>query len=426
MNMSTTDRTARRQARTPTKTSRRLGERPVTPTAPSGLLGSGVRTDMRCLSIRTACHFVPRQAPNLRARIPRRDPWTFSDFRGDRRLRQDHPVESCGRVARGSRASRLDDPRARRNGARPASPPCPPPRARERRAGRRAAPHGRRPAAARPRADRAGPRRGHGRPVRPIYRLIARVPGRRPRTRRSGRRRASPPLVPSRSRPHVSFRLPRRNRARTRRAAGPGSRRLETLAIEAAAEVVCGPGFDPESPAARRVFRREHPDLMVVAPERRRRVNPPPFEETDGKETKLPTALVRAVAADATRFPYEAQRRAVVFLDVDRTESAAFSALLKILEEPPTKTRFILTATRPRLLPSTILSRVALRPVPGATREETAASLRGRGMREEEAEARAAFAPHDADEAAELDVAGARATRDALLEAISGVCLTRS
>ena len=34
--------------------------------------------------------------------------------------------------------------------------------------------------------------------------------------------------------------------------------------------------------------------------------------------------------------------------------------------------------------------------------------------------------PHDADEAAELDLAEARATRDALLEAASGVFLTRS
>jgi DNA polymerase III, delta subunit len=206
--------------------------------------------------------------------------------------------------------------------------------------------------------------------------------------------------------------------------AGPGGRRLEALALEAAADVICGPGFDPESSAARRVFRREHPDLMIAAPERRRRVNPPPFEETDGKEMTLPTALVRAVAADATRLPYEAPRRAVVFLDVDRTEPAAFSALLKILEEPPSKTRFLLTATRPRLLPPTILSRVALRPVPGSTREETAAFLRSRGMGEEEAEARAAFSPHDADEAAELDVAEARATRDALLEAASGVFLS--
>jgi hypothetical protein len=54
------------------------------------------------------------------------------------------------------------------------------------------------------------------------------------------------------------------------------------------------------------------------------------------------------------------------------------------------------------------------------------AALRGRGLGEEEAAARAAFLPHDVDEAAELDVAEARAVRDALLEAASGVFLTDS
>ncbi len=208
--------------------------------------------------------------------------------------------------------------------------------------------------------------------------------------------------------------------------AGPGSARLEAAALDEAAAAICGSGFDAESSCARRVFRKEHPDLMVAAPERRRRVNTPHFEEGDTKETSIPTALVRAVAADSTRLPYEAPLRAIVFLDVDRTESAAFSALLKILEEPPTKTRFLLTATRPRLLPPTILSRVVVRPLPGSTRAETAAALAARGLSPEDAEARAAFVPHDADEAAALDLAEARATRDALLEAASGVFLTRS
>ncbi len=208
--------------------------------------------------------------------------------------------------------------------------------------------------------------------------------------------------------------------------AGPGSKRLEAAAIEEAAAAICGSGFDPQSNAARRVFRREHPDLMVAAPERKRRVNAPHFEEGETKETSIPTALVRAVAADSTRLPYEAPLRAVVFLDVDRTEPAAFSALLKILEEPPQKTRFLLTATRPRLLPPTILSRVVVQPMPGSTRAETALALVGRGMGREDAEARAAFLPHDADEAAALDLAAARATRDAILEAVSGVLLTRS
>jgi hypothetical protein len=208
--------------------------------------------------------------------------------------------------------------------------------------------------------------------------------------------------------------------------AGPGGKRLEAAALEEAAATICGSGFDPASNAARRVFRREHPDLMVAAPERRRRVNAPHFEEGETKETSIPTALVRAVAADSTRLPYEARMRAVVFLDVDRTEPAAFSALLKILEEPPKMTRFILTATRPRLLPPTILSRVTLQPMPGSSRADTAAALVARGMAPEDAEARAAFVPHDADEAAELDIAEARTTRDALLEAASGIFLLRS
>jgi len=208
--------------------------------------------------------------------------------------------------------------------------------------------------------------------------------------------------------------------------AGPGSVRLEAAALEEAAAVICGRGFDPESSCGRRVFRKEHPDLMVAAPERRRRVNTPSFEEGESKETTLPTALVRAVAADSTRLPYEAPLRAIVLLDVDRTESAAFSALLKILEEPPTKTRFLLTATRPRLLPPTILSRVVLKPMPGTPRAKTAELLVSRGLALEDAQARAAFAPHDADEAAALDLPEARATRDALLEAASGLFLTGS
>ncbi len=214
--------------------------------------------------------------------------------------------------------------------------------------------------------------------------------------------------------------------------AGPGSRRLEAVAMAQAAHVVCRAGHVPGEPAeacpdCRRVRRKEHPDVMVAAPESSRRVNPPPFEETSGsKETTIPTALVRALAADATRLPYEAQRRALVLLDVDRTEPAAYSALLKILEEPPSRARFLLTATRPRLLPSTILSRVTLHTVPALSRVATAAALRARGLSAEEADARAAFFPADAEEAAELKLPEEREVRDRILEAVSGLLLAHS
>ena len=214
--------------------------------------------------------------------------------------------------------------------------------------------------------------------------------------------------------------------------AGPGSRRLEALALAEAARVVCRAGHLPgeggdDCPDCRRVRRGEHPDVMVAAPESRRRVHTPPFEESStSKETTLPTALVRAVAADASRLPYEARRRALVLLDIDRTEPAAFSALLKILEEPPSKARFFLTATRPRVLPATILSRVVLYALPALPRAATCAALRERGFSPEEAEARAAFFAADAEDAAALDLGALRTLRDRLLEAASGLFLTDS
>jgi len=209
---------------------------------------------------------------------------------------------------------------------------------------------------------------------------------------------------------------------------GRGSRRLEAEALDLAAGLLCRTGDrTAECADCRRVARREHPDLLVAAPERARRANTPPFDESsESKETTIPTALVRALASDASRLPYEGARRVLVLLDVDRTEPAAFSALLKILEEPPSRARFVLTAARPRLLPPTILSRLVLRRLPSPSREELLAALLARGLAPEEAAARAAFGPSGEEEALELDLAEERATRDGLLEAVSGLLLSGS
>jgi DNA polymerase III delta prime subunit len=212
--------------------------------------------------------------------------------------------------------------------------------------------------------------------------------------------------------------------------AGASSRSLEKTALERAARILCRHAcvagvFDCAD--CRRVLRREHPDLLVAAPETRRRANVPAFEEAGGsKETTIPTALVRAISAEASRRPYEGAVRVLLLLDVDRTGEAALNALLKVLEEPPPAARFLLTAARPRKLPPTILSRVVSELVPSGSREETVKALRARGVSADEAEARAAFSSGDADEAAELELPAARALRDTLLAAVSGVFLTES
>ncbi|MCC6128805.1 MAG: hypothetical protein IT186_02655 [Acidobacteria bacterium] len=208
---------------------------------------------------------------------------------------------------------------------------------------------------------------------------------------------------------------------------GPGSRRLEETALARATGILCRTGEGHSRASAescqdcRRVFRREHPDLLIAAPESRRRANTPAGTENPAsKETTIPAALVRAVAADASRLPYEGGLRAVIFLDVDKTEDAAFSALLKVLEEPPQKTRFLLTAVKPRLLPATILSRVVeeKQSVPG--RKSLSAALQTEGVKESEALARAAFCPESLEEARSLDLDAARTERDSLLEALLG------
>ena len=209
---------------------------------------------------------------------------------------------------------------------------------------------------------------------------------------------------------------------------GRGSRRLEAEALDVAAGLLCRTG-DRTSACidCRRVARREHPDLLVAAPEASRRANTPAFDESStSKETTIPTALVRALASDAFRNPYEAALRVLVLLDVDRTEAAAFSALLKVLEEPPSRARFVLTAARPRLLPPTILSRLVLRRLPSPSHEMLVSTLVARGLSGEEAAARAAFRPAGEEEALDLDLAGERATRDGLLEAVSGLLLSGS
>lgn len=209
---------------------------------------------------------------------------------------------------------------------------------------------------------------------------------------------------------------------------GRGSRRLEAEALDVAASLLCRSGDRSSSCSdCRRVARREHPDLLVAAPESARRSNTPPFDEaSDSKETTIPTALVRALASDASRLPYEGALRVLVLLDVDRTEAAAFSALLKVLEEPPTRARFVLTAARPRLLPPTVLSRLVLRRLPSPPRESLVASLVARGTPPEEAAARVAFCATGEEEALGIDLAAERATRDGLLEAVSGLLLSGS
>lgn len=88
-------------------------------------------------------------------------------------------------------------------------------------------------------------------------------------------------------------------------------------------------------------FEREHPDLIWIAPE-------------DGT---IKVERVRDLAKNLSYAPLESEHRFVVLVEAECLNVQAANAILKILEEPPAHTHFILTARDRSLVIPTIASR---------------------------------------------------------------------
>jgi hypothetical protein len=75
---------------------------------------------------------------------------------------------------------------------------------------------------------------------------------------------------------------------------------------------------------------------------------------------KIPIGAIRWLRTEMARPPLLAQRRIFVLVHAQAMNSEAANALLKMLEEPQARSTFILTSSRPSLLPATIRSRCQL------------------------------------------------------------------
>lgn len=67
---------------------------------------------------------------------------------------------------------------------------------------------------------------------------------------------------------------------------------------------------------------------------------------------------IRSIIAQARQYPVGQKYRCIIIDEVHALSSAAWSSLLKTLEEQPAKTVFLLCTTNPEKIPDTILSRV--------------------------------------------------------------------
>jgi DNA polymerase-3 subunit delta' len=94
--------------------------------------------------------------------------------------------------------------------------------------------------------------------------------------------------------------------------------------------------------ACSRIARGVHPDVVAVVPDDKGRVN---------------VEHIRDVIDRVGFRPFEGRRRVVIIDEADTMLAPAQSALLKVLEEPPPSSVFVLVATRPDMLLPTVHSR---------------------------------------------------------------------
>lgn len=100
-----------------------------------------------------------------------------------------------------------------------------------------------------------------------------------------------------------------------------------------------------ECDACRRIARGVHPDVIVVEP---------------GDTGAIKIEQIRDVVDRSAYRPFEGRRRVVIVDQADAMMSAAQSALLKTLEEPPSASVFLLVTSMPDALLPTVRSRCPL------------------------------------------------------------------
>ncbi|MCL4560703.1 MAG: DNA polymerase III subunit delta' [Chloroflexi bacterium] len=140
--------------------------------------------------------------------------------------------------------------------------------------------------------------------------------------------------------------------------AGPPGVGRRTLALRFAQSLNCPNPTAPGEPCrtcrtCRQIERMQHPDLFVV------RVEP------GSRDIKIDQ--VRALEHSLSLAPYEARYRVALLLDFQQATPGAANALLKTLEEAPSKVILLLTADATENLLPTIVSRcevLRLRPMP--------------------------------------------------------------
>ena len=237
---------------------------------------------------------------------------------------------------------------------------------------------------------------------------------------------------------------------------GPAGSGKEAHAVELAALANClepgGNGACGQCPSCRKVHRLQHPNIQLVVPLPRSVTitkNDPPLKALKPAELDDLTDQIASKARDPyfqirvkraksilinsirelRRVTYlkpgEHGWRTVLIFEADKLctgEGTAANALLKLLEEPPGWTVFVLVTDRPHLLLPTIRSRCLGLYFPQLTNDQVAGYLTGRqGLEAEQARILAQVTGGNLPQACQLAEAGDEPLQD--LEELAGSLL---
>lgn len=149
------------------------------------------------------------------------------------------------------------------------------------------------------------------------------------------------------------------------------------LAMRAfAAALLCPQGGCGTCRACRLALAESHPNMLILEP-----TGP---DILVGKDASDPNTA-RWLASRAYLTPPEPGRKVMVVLQADRLRVEAADVLLKVVEEPPLDTVFILLSARPDDLPDTIRSRCQEIGFPPLSEEFVVETLVREGMNQERA-----------------------------------------
>lgn len=144
---------------------------------------------------------------------------------------------------------------------------------------------------------------------------------------------------------------------------GPAHVGKLTLAIDLAKALNC-PENDPpcgNCVSCQRIAGGKHADVMLTD------LDSPVRTTEPGTRTKISINDIKEIERSASLFPYEGTYKVFIINGAENMSREAANSLLKILEEPPEKVVFILTASDESLLLPTVISRcqrIELTPLP--------------------------------------------------------------